>query len=108
LYSQCDPDGNEFVLLDSIVDWRKDDSAVKLKDQARIVNGKKVIKRSTKGWELCCEWHDGSISWQSLKDLKESHPLQVAEFAYMAGIAGEPAFLRTASFPWLSAGALGI
>jgi hypothetical protein len=24
--------------------------------------------------------------------LKESHPLQVAEFAYMAGKAGEPAF----------------
>jgi hypothetical protein len=92
LYSQCDPDDKEFVLLDSIVDWRKDDSAVELKDQDRIVNGKKVIKRSTKGWELCCEWWDGSTSWQSLKDLKESHPLQVAEFAYMAGIAGEPAF----------------
>jgi hypothetical protein len=70
LYSQCDPDGNEFVLLDSIVDWRKDDSAVKLKDQARIVDGKKVIKRSTKGWELCCEWRNGSTSWQSLKDLE--------------------------------------
>jgi hypothetical protein len=36
LYSQCDPDGNELVLLDSIIDWRKDASAVKLKDQARI------------------------------------------------------------------------
>jgi hypothetical protein len=92
LYSQCDPDGNEFVLLDSIVDWRKDNSAVNPKDQARIVDGKKVIKRSTKGWELCCEWRHGSTSWQSLKDLKESHPLQVAEFAYMAGIAGEPAY----------------
>jgi hypothetical protein len=79
-------------LFDSIIDWRKDDSAVKLKDQARIVDGKKVIKRSTKGWELCCEWRNGSTSWQSLKDLKESHPLEVAEFAYMAGIAGEPAF----------------
>jgi hypothetical protein len=92
LYSQCDPDGNEFILLDLIVDWRKDESAVKLKDQARIVNGKKIMKRSTKGWELCCVWRDGSTSWQSLRDLKESHPLQVAEFAYMAGIAGEPAF----------------
>jgi hypothetical protein len=57
-----------------------------------IVNGKKVIKRSTKGWELCCEWRDGSTSWQSLTDLKESHPLKVAEFAYMAGIASEPVF----------------
>jgi hypothetical protein len=88
----ANPDGNKFVLLDSIIDCRKDESGIKLKNQARIVNGKKVIKCSTKGWELCCEWRDGSTSWQSLKDLKESHPLQVAEFAYMAGIAGEPAF----------------
>ena len=92
LYAQCDPDGNEFVLLDAIVDYRKDETAVKLKDQARIVRGKKVVKRSTKGWELLCEWRDGSTSWQRLSDLKESHPLQVAEFAFMANIAGEPAF----------------
>ena len=93
LYAQCDPDGNEYVMLDAIVDFRKDpDVAISRNDQVKIVNGKKVVSHSTPGWELCCEWKDGSTSWQKLSDLKESHPLQVAEFALAAGIANEPAF----------------
>ena len=93
LYAQCNPDGNQYVLLDAIVDYRRDpDVAVRRNDQVKIVNGKKVVSRSTRGWELCCEWKDGSTSWQKLSDLKESHPLQVAEFALAAGIADEPAF----------------
>eukprot|EP00804_Cyclotella_cryptica_P016150 CCRYP_004245-RA/>CCRYP_004245-RA protein AED:0.42 eAED:0.42 QI:0/-1/1/1/-1/0/1/0/129 len=66
--------------------------AVARKDQVSAVNGKKIVKCSTKSWELCCEWKDGSTSWQKLSDLKESHPLQVAEFAFAAQIANEPAF----------------
>ena len=57
-----------------------------------IVDGKTIIKRSTRGWELCGEWKDGSTSLQKLSDLKESHPLQVAEFAFAAQLADEPAF----------------
>ena len=93
LWAQCDPDGNQYVTLHAIVDSRKDPSeAVSKKKQVRMVNGKRVVTRSTKGWELLCEWRDGSTSWQKLRDLKESHPLQVAEFAFAAGIAEEPAF----------------
>eukprot|EP00804_Cyclotella_cryptica_P015837 CCRYP_006340-RA/>CCRYP_006340-RA protein AED:0.27 eAED:0.33 QI:64/0/0/1/0/0.33/3/0/257 len=93
VYAQCDADGNQYVLLDAIMGYRKDPSvAVARDDQVTIVDGKKIIKRSTRGWELCCEWKDGSTSWQKLSDLKESHPLQVAEFAFAAQIADEPAF----------------
>jgi hypothetical protein len=93
VYGQCNADGNQYVLLDAIVDYRKDPSmAVARDDQVTIVDGKKIVKRSTRGWELCCEWKDGSTSWQKLADLKESHPLQVAEFAFAAQIADEPAF----------------
>ena len=67
------------------MDYRKDSSvAIARDDQVTIVDGKKIVKRSTHGWELCCEWKDG--------DLKESHPLQVAKFAFAAQIADEPAF----------------
>eukprot|EP00804_Cyclotella_cryptica_P024181 CCRYP_019499-RA/>CCRYP_019499-RA protein AED:0.42 eAED:0.48 QI:0/0/0/1/0.5/0.33/3/0/265 len=77
VYAQCDADGNQYVLLDAIVDYRKDPSvAVARNDQVSVVDGKKIVKRSTRGWELCCEWKDGSTSWQKLSDLKESHPLQ--------------------------------
>ncbi len=93
LYAQCNPDGNQCIMLDAIMDFRKDPNvAISRNDQVKIVNGKKVVSRSTRGWELCCEWKDGSTSWQKLSDLKESHPLQVAEFALAVGIADEPAF----------------
>eukprot|EP00804_Cyclotella_cryptica_P029418 CCRYP_013348-RA/>CCRYP_013348-RA protein AED:0.42 eAED:0.42 QI:0/0/0/1/0/0.5/2/0/176 len=113
VYAQCDADGNQYVLLDAIVDYRKDPSAA-VAGTTRFRSSMKIVKRSTRGWELCCEWKDGSTSWQKLSDLKESHPLQVAEFAFAAQIADEPAFnwwvswvLRrgTGLSPWLSASA---
>ncbi len=38
------------------------------------------------------KWKDGSTSWESLSDLKESHPLETAEYAMTIGIDHEPAF----------------
>eukprot|EP00804_Cyclotella_cryptica_P018964 CCRYP_006472-RA/>CCRYP_006472-RA protein AED:0.42 eAED:0.47 QI:0/-1/0/1/-1/1/1/0/213 len=62
VYAQCDADGNQYVLLDAIVDYRKDPSlAVARDDKISIVDGKKIIKSSTHGWELCCEWKDGRV-----------------------------------------------
>ena len=88
VYAQCDAARNQCVLLDAIVDYRKDPSvAVAQNNQVTVVDGKKIIMCSTRGWELCCKWKDGSTS-----DLNESRPLQVAEFAFAAQIANEPAF----------------
>ena len=41
---------------------------------------------------MCVEWKDGSSSWERLADLKESYPIQIAEYAQSKGIAEEPAF----------------
>ena len=38
------------------------------------------------------QWKDGSESWVPLKDLKESHPVDLAEYAKARGISDEPAF----------------
>ena len=93
LYSQCDPDGHESYLFDSIIDHRRNDKAIRLSDQIRPqANGRAYKKRSTIGWHLCCLWTDGSTSWIDLKDMKESHPVQTAEYAKAAGIDHEPAF----------------
>jgi hypothetical protein len=92
-YAQCDADGNQCILLDAIMDYCNDPSmAMSRNDQVTIIDGKKIIACSTKGWELCCKWKDGSSSWQKLADLKESHPFQVAEFMFATQIANEPAF----------------
>jgi hypothetical protein len=29
MYAQCDPDGNQFVLLDAIIDYRHDETALR-------------------------------------------------------------------------------
>ncbi len=38
MYAQCDPDGNQYVLLDSIIDHRRLDTATKLSDQTVVRN----------------------------------------------------------------------
>jgi hypothetical protein len=30
---------------------------------------------------LCVKWHDGTTTWEWLADLKESYPVEIAEFA---------------------------
>ena len=55
-------------------------------------NGRTYLRRLTIGWQLCCQWKDGSSSWVNLADLKESYPIEVAEYAKILGIDHEPAF----------------
>ncbi len=94
MYANCDPDGYQSFILDSIIDHRRLDTAIKLTDQTRIQsNGRAYKQRSTVGWQLCCLWRDGSTSWIDLNDLKESHPIQTTEYAIAAGIDHEPAFI---------------
>ena len=40
----------------------------------------------------CIVWKDKSTSWESLSDMKESYPVEVAEYTEAMGISGEPAF----------------
>ncbi|MEL6803974.1 MAG: hypothetical protein AAFO91_09360, partial [Bacteroidota bacterium] len=92
IYARIDDEGHEHVLLKEITDHRKDGTAV-LSDDATIkVNGRDVPRKTTKGWFLCVEWKDGSTSWVPLRDLKESNPVEVAEYAEANRILSEPAF----------------
>ena len=54
--------------------------------------GVKTKKCTTKGWELCVEWRDGSTDWVSLKDIKNSYPVEAAMYACDNNIHEEPAF----------------
>jgi len=92
MYAQYDGDGNQHILLGSIIDHKRFKDVVSLSDQKDAKNGKANIRRSIAGWKLCCEWKDGSTSWKKLSILKESHPVRVAEYAVSQGIEGEPAF----------------
>ncbi len=45
MYAQCDPDGNQYVLLDSITDYRHLDTAIRLADQTVVRPNGKTYKR---------------------------------------------------------------
>ena len=90
MYAQCDDDGKEYLLFDCIVDHKKNDKALTKMTQPLRHNGRECVRCNTVGWHLCVQWFDGSTSWQSLKDLKETYPLQVAEYAVEQGITNEP------------------
>ena len=93
MYAQCNPEGNQYVLFDSIVDYRRSTTAITKADQKVVkANGRTFLRRSTKGWQLCVQWKDGSTSWERLADMKETHPLECAEYAASQDLADEPAF----------------
>ena len=93
LLSQVDEDGNQYQLFKEIVDHRKDPKrAVEKADQMSHRGGKSFKKKTTAGWQLEVEWRDGTTSWLPLKTLKETNPVQVAEYARGNQIDLEPAF----------------
>ena len=93
LFAQVDDDGNRQVLMNEIIDYRTNRTELKQQDAFIITKtGTKRRQETTKGWELLIEWKDGSTNWVSLKDRKESYPVEVAEFALATCISMEPAF----------------
>ena len=87
MYAQCDPDGNQYVMFDSIVDFRRSTTALCYADQKVLkADGRYFMRRTTTGWHLCIQWKEGSTFWEKLSDLKESHPVECAEFALSQGL----------------------
>ena len=62
MYAQCDPDGNQYVLLDDIIDFRTN-PAIYIENQNIVVKGRAYLHCLTVGWQVCCQWKDRSISW---------------------------------------------
>jgi hypothetical protein len=92
IFAHVDEEDNQLVLLKEIVDHMKDGVAVHADDRMVIVNGREQLRKTTIGWKLAVVWKDGSTTWQHVKDLKESHPIEVAESAIANKIVSEPAF----------------
>ena len=95
MLTQVDSDGMSATLMEAIVDLRKDDKkALQHHDNyVQTKNGRRHLRKTRKGWELLLiKWKDKSESWIKLADMKESHPIEVAEYARARGIDKEPAF----------------
>ena len=93
MYAMCDKNGNHILLFDAIVDHKKNNKAMTRKEQKFLdTGGNQQYKRSTKGWEVCVRWKNGSTTWEKLSDFKESYPVQTAKYAATNYIDTEPAF----------------
>jgi hypothetical protein len=93
MFAQVDSEGKQYLLMEEITDHRRNALAVRADDGFVVArNGNKVPKKTTIGWELMVTWKDGSSDWIKLKNIKDSYPVQVAEYAVTNRIAHEPAF----------------
>ena len=56
IYAQCDPDGNKYVLLESLIDFRRSTTALCYADQkVNRDDGRTYMCRSTAGWQVCAQ-----------------------------------------------------
>ena len=93
MYQQVDSDGHMSTMIEHIVDHDTDGTEVKKGKQSLTTpSGEKRPRQSTKGWNLKVKWKDGSHDWVPLAVIKESNPIEVAEYATLMGIDEEPAF----------------
>lgn len=75
LFPQCkDSEGNQHLAFREIIGHRKNDTALVKEDAYTYHNddGIKIPIRTTKGWDICIEWRDGSNSRLPLRYLKDS------------------------------------
>jgi hypothetical protein len=79
--------------MEGIIDHRTDGHAVAPAEMYIKHGSNKKVRKTTKGWPLCVEWKDGTTSWERLADLKESNPVEVAEYAATKNLLNTPAFV---------------
>ena len=57
-----------------------------------MYNVNKRSRETTKGWEVCMQWKDGSSTWNQVKDVKESLLVQLLDYTLLNQISDEPEF----------------
>jgi hypothetical protein len=62
MWAQCDLDGQERLLMQAIVDHRKDGNAIPYADCFMYRDGKPRLKTTTAGWFLCIRGRMGLLA----------------------------------------------
>jgi hypothetical protein len=94
MLSQVDHEGHNIMLMRDIIDYEKDEAmAVPIEDKyLSTMSGQRRLRKTTQGWSFLVNWKDGTESWVKLAELKDSYPIELAEFAMARSIAYQPAF----------------
>ena len=90
---QVDGNGLHHQLLEGILDHSKEKQSIENRDKYFVSKrGRQSMRKTTVGWKFKIKWIDGTTTWVSLKDLKESNPIEVVEYVTARDIQEEPAF----------------
>ena len=82
MFAQVNDEGREHPIMKDIVDHKKYHTAILISEgKSHSYNGIESPKVTTRGWKVLVEWRDVQTSWIDLKDLKESKPIEVAEYS---------------------------
>jgi len=92
ILEHCNDDGHTYSVLDSIIGHRCTQEALTKEQGWSVGKSNKTRKPTTAGWELLVVWKDGSNRWIPLSELKNSCPIEVAEYARSQNIDDEAAF----------------
>jgi hypothetical protein len=92
IFAQVDEDGRRFLLLDEIMDHRKDNTSVHIDDKFIQRGSNQTLRKTTQGWYFQVRWRDGTASWEPLKDLRVFNPVEIAEYVVANKLSEEPAF----------------
>jgi hypothetical protein len=93
MYAQCDIECRQYNLMEGIIDQINDGRAVAPDEMYIKHSSNNKVRKTTKGWNLCVEWKYGTISRESLADLKKRNPVEVAEYAATKSLINTPAFI---------------
>ena len=93
LYAQCDSEGRMFRNFEEIINYCVTDKALKCDDRFRTAaNRDRVPKKNLQGHKVCVQYRGGETEWLSLKLVKDSNPIEMAEYAVANGLQDNPAF----------------
>ncbi len=93
IFMESDADGFSSSLLFHIVDHERTREAITMANKYFVTKtGTKQMRQTTVRGKFLVELANGSHQWIELKILKESNPIQVAEYAMARDIGEETCF----------------
>ena len=67
IYLQCNDEDRRHVVLQEIIEHKKDGRAVLIANGYTVTGrGRRIPKTTMKGWKPLCQWHEGSSNWIDL------------------------------------------
>ena len=77
----CDYEGYYSSMMAFILDHKRDGSALRMnKKYIKSKNVQIKLRQTTVGWSFLVRMKDGTESWTHMRVLKESNPVDVAEY----------------------------